>query len=59
MITAKEYTHAPNKVQAIKMPDNLNDLTDEEDKKIIAGDINEDRTNGKAISDLVNLILSI
>lgn len=30
MITAKEYTHAPNKVQAIKMPDNLNDLTDEE-----------------------------
>lgn len=45
MITAKEYTHAPNKVQAIKMPDNLNDLTDEEDKKIIAGDINEDRTN--------------
>lgn len=30
MITAKEYTHAPNKVQAIKLPDNLNDLTDEE-----------------------------
>ena len=28
--TAKEYTHAPNKVQAIKLPDNLNDLTDEE-----------------------------
>lgn len=31
MITAaKEYTHAPNKVQAIKLPDNLNDLTDDE-----------------------------
>lgn len=30
MITAKEYTHAPNKVQAIKMPDNFDNLTDDE-----------------------------
>lgn len=30
IIAEKEYTHAPNEVQAIKLPDNLNDLTDDE-----------------------------